>query len=141
LGHSFVLGRSVRQGCPLAPYLYLFFAEAFSGFLCSQIPPLCGLRLPLPVGDQDELLDSEYANDTLLFLDFSFEALDWVRTLLDCFYLATRARVNWNKSSGLLIGTEELYSWGETDGFTWLHPGETCTYLGFQIGLDVSPTQ
>ena len=28
-----------------------------------------------------------------------------------------------------------------TEGFTWLRPGQTCRYLGFQVGLDITPQQ
>ena len=47
VGDPFHLSRSVRQGCPLTPYLFLFFAEALSSFLRSQAPQLRGLQLPL----------------------------------------------------------------------------------------------
>ena len=30
LGNTFPITRSVRQGCPLAPYLFLFVGDAFS---------------------------------------------------------------------------------------------------------------
>ena len=141
LSRHFTLGRSVRQGCPLAPYLFLFFAEALSSFLCSQSTPIPGLHLPIAVGQQTELLDCEYADDTLLITEFSEDTLDRVRFLIDRFCLASGARVNWNKSSGILFGTDARSDWGVADGFTWLQPGQSCRYLGFQIGLDVTPAQ
>ena len=141
LSRHFTLGRSVRQGCPLAPYLFLFFAEALSSFLCSQSTPIPGLHLPIAAGQQTELLDSEYADDTLLITEFSEDTLDRVRFLIDRFCLASGARVNWNKSSGILFGTDARCDWGVADGFTWLQPGQSCRYLGFQIGLDVTPAQ
>ena len=64
-GPAFQLQRSVRQGCPLAPYLYLFVTEAFSTYLQA---PSNGLRgLPIPNATEDLLL-SECADDTVLFL-------------------------------------------------------------------------
>ena len=36
LGQAFVISRSVRQGCPLVPFLYLMIGEAFSSFLASK---------------------------------------------------------------------------------------------------------
>ena len=42
-GERFSISRSVRQGCPLAPSLFLFFAEAMSNFLTDQDTGLRGL--------------------------------------------------------------------------------------------------
>ncbi|MCO5552845.1 hypothetical protein L7F22_006363 [Adiantum nelumboides] len=39
-----------------------------------------------------------------------------------------------------LVGLDDIPTWGPRD-FLWLRPGETCRYLGFQVGLDVSPKQ
>ena len=86
-------------------------------------------------------MDSEYADDTLLITEFSEENLERGRCLIDRFCLASGARVNWNKSSGIILGTDVRTHWGTADGFTWLQPGESCRYLGFQIGLDVTPAQ
>ena len=62
----FALTRSVRHGCPLAPDLFLFFAETMSLFLRGHAPKIHGLRMPIE-GSED-LLDQEYVDDTLLFL-------------------------------------------------------------------------
>ena len=45
-GPAFQLQRSVRQGCPLAPYLYLFVTEAFSAYLQAPSSELWGLPIP-----------------------------------------------------------------------------------------------
>ena len=61
MGEGFTLERSVRQGCPLAPYLFLFFAEAMAHFLQARTTGLRGMHLP--IRDDAELLGTEYAND------------------------------------------------------------------------------
>ena len=66
MGERFTLERSVHQGCPLAPYLFLFFAEAMAHFLRAPTTGLLGMRLP--IRDDAELLDSEYADDTALYV-------------------------------------------------------------------------
>ncbi|MCO5580746.1 hypothetical protein L7F22_034616 [Adiantum nelumboides] len=102
VGSRFELSRSVRQGCPLAPYLFLFVAEAMSDFIRVHQPALRGLLMP--VSDEPELIDQEYADDTLLFLHYTLDVLDIIRFALERFCVASGARINWDKSYGILAG-------------------------------------
>ncbi|MCO5573426.1 hypothetical protein L7F22_027197 [Adiantum nelumboides] len=138
VGRTFQLSRSVRQGCPLAPYLFLLVAETMSDFIRAQQPALRGLLMP--VADGPDLIDQEYADDTLLFLHHSHDVLDAIQYALEVFCVASGARISWDKSYGILAGSDDIPTWGPGD-FTWLGPGETCRYLGFQVGLDVTPEQ
>ena len=91
---------SVRQGCPLTPYLFLFFAEAMAHFLRARTTGLRGMRLPIK--DDAELLDFEYANDMALYVQDDIETLERVRLSLEVFYLAVGVKINWHKSVGFL---------------------------------------
>ena len=64
-GAQISLTRSIRQGCPLAPFLFLFITEAMSAFSISQWTNLHGLSIP---NSRKSLLDSEFADDTMLYL-------------------------------------------------------------------------
>ena len=44
LGQAFSIPRSVRQGIPLAPFLYLMIGEAFISFLTSNNVNIKGLQ-------------------------------------------------------------------------------------------------
>ncbi|MCO5552573.1 hypothetical protein L7F22_006086 [Adiantum nelumboides] len=136
VGRTFQISRLVRQGCPLAPYLFLFVAETMSDFIRAQQPALRGLLMP--VADEPDFIDQEYADDTLLFLHHSHEVLDTIQYALEIFCVASGARINWDKSYGILAGSDDVPHW-VPGGFTWLRPGETCRYLGFQVGMDVTP--
>ena len=46
-GEQFSISTSVRQGCPLALTLFLFFVEAMSSSLTTQVTSLQGLRLTI----------------------------------------------------------------------------------------------
>ena len=101
VGQRFALTQYVRQGCPLAPYLFLFFAETMSLFLRGHAHQIHGLCMPIE-GSED-LLDQEYVDDTLLFCDFAPHALDSLRIGISIFCCASGARINWHKSSGFLV--------------------------------------
>ena len=60
-----LLRRSDREGCLLAPYLYLFISEAFSFFLNRSDARIRSLVVPHA---SKNLLDSKYADDTMLYL-------------------------------------------------------------------------
>ena len=47
MGERFCLERSVRQGCPLVPYLFLCFAEAMTHLLRARTTGIWGVRLPI----------------------------------------------------------------------------------------------
>ncbi|MCO5598408.1 hypothetical protein L7F22_052503 [Adiantum nelumboides] len=113
VGRTFQLFRSVGQGCPLAPYLFLLLAETISDFIRAHQPALRGLLMP--VADELDLIDQKYANDTLLFLHYSIEVLDTIRYALCVFCVASGARINWDKSYGILVGSDDVYTWGPSD--------------------------
>ncbi|XP_059064215.1 secreted RxLR effector protein 78-like [Cryptomeria japonica] len=76
LSDAFLLGRSIKQGCPLAPALFVISSEAFHYILRdhSMSPAIRGIRLP----NNEELITSQFADDTTIFFearDSNFEAL------------------------------------------------------------------
>ena len=64
-GESFILSRSVGQGRPMAPYLFIFLAEVMSSYLSDVVVGIQGLRIP---HSTEELLDTEFADDTSLYV-------------------------------------------------------------------------
>ena len=81
----------MRQGCPLAPYLFLFFVEAMSSYLHSHVPHIASLQLPLIDNVEQELLDREYANVTTLHTTFLVDSMDDKKLALDFFCIASGA--------------------------------------------------
>ena len=100
MGERFHLERSVRQGRSLAPYLFLFFVEAMTYYLRARTTGI--RRVCLPIKEDSELLDSEYANDTTLYVQDDEMTLERVRLALEVFCSAAGAKINWNKSVGFL---------------------------------------
>lgn len=65
----FTLSRSIRQGCPLAPALFVIVADALHYLLrnCSLSTRVMGIKLP----NNSELLNVQFANDTAILLNLS----------------------------------------------------------------------
>ncbi len=134
-GSSIQLTRSVRQGCPLAPFLFLFFAEAMSCYLNHMSTGLKGIISGM------EVLDAEFADDTGLYLEGTIENLLKAEHALGVFCEAAGAKINWHKTVGLWIGDLEPPDWSPDPNFTWLPKGTTVRYLGCQIGIDLTTEQ
>ncbi|MCO5584482.1 hypothetical protein L7F22_038410 [Adiantum nelumboides] len=132
VGRTFQISRSVS---PLAPYLLLFVAETMSDFIRAQQSALRGLLMP--VADEPDLIDQEHADDTLLFLHHSHDVLDTIQYALEVFCVASGARINWDKSYGILAGSDDVPHWGP-GGFTWLRPrvASVRTYGLYPYGME-----
>ncbi|CAM2117341.1 unnamed protein product [Caretta caretta] len=90
-------GRGVRQGCPLSGQLY---ALAIEPFLCLLRRRLTGLMLREP---ELRLVLSAYADDVLLVIQDPGN-LTQVEACQAIYSAASSTRVNWVKSSGLVVG-------------------------------------
>ena len=113
LGHRgppIPLCRYVRQGCPLAPFLYLFISEAFSFFLNRPDARIRGLVVPY-VGK--DLLDSMYANDTMLYLQGNDANLQQAERQIESYCKASGGKINWNKSRGFWVSPNLWSLWWE----------------------------
>ena len=59
-------------------------------------------RVRLPIRDDSKLLDSEYVDDTALYIQDNVELLERVRITLEIFCLAMGANINWHTSIDFL---------------------------------------
>lgn len=131
--HLFTAG--VRQGCPLAPLLYLFVGEALYRFLSSQ-----GIGFVLP-GLDTELVASQFADDTHVFVP-SLENVPELVSTLTTFKDASGQSINLGKSKLLPIGPGDRRDWAAMPASCCGIPIVTSVKalgLTFQAGLQ-TPT-
>ena len=121
-GERFSISRSVRQGCPLAPTLFLFFAEAMSSFLTAQNIGLQGLCMPVR---EEALLDSEFADDIAVYLHGHEANLTQFQVALEQFCNAYGAKINWHKSCGFWVSEGAAPSFTRFCFGIWQH-GDIC---------------
>ena len=128
---AFNLQRSVRQGCPLALYLFLLTVDVLGQMLQHPECHVKGLRLP----DNSYITNQMFADDTLLLLEGTPKNMDTALAVINKFSEASGAKLNLHKSVGVWIAqTERLWTWGEEAGMKWLQPGEVTRYLGYPFG-------
>ncbi len=72
VGSSFPLARSVRQGCPLAPYFFILATDVFGHMLDNQHFGVEGLSL----SRGGCIIDQTFADDTALYLQGSRSNMD-----------------------------------------------------------------
>ena len=130
LGGPFAISRGVRQGCPLSPLLYVVAAEPLSRAI-QDSQEIQGF--PLPSGEHLKIL--QYADDTTCFATNDSSLLSLIQ-LFDRYATATGAKLNLDKSEGLLFGPWKH----RTDlpvQLKWTM--ESLTILGCRIGNSTSP--
>ena len=74
--------------------MFLFFAEAMAHFFRARTIGIRGVRLPIK--DDSELLDLEYADNIALYIQNDEMTLERVRLALEVFCMAAEAKINWN---------------------------------------------
>ena len=118
----------------LLHFCFLLVAEAFSVHLNSQYANIKGLALPMPNAD----VDSEFADDTTLYVHASQSNLLQVQKAVDEFSDASGALINWDKSSGFWVASGVPPFNVPTSGFTWIPQGQSIRYLGCRVGLGLN---
>ena len=88
----FRVSRGVRQGCPLSPYLFIICTEIFISMINfnTHIHGISILNETIKI--------SQYADDTVIITDGSYESLLEVNSVLQNFYAVPGLRVNSHKS-------------------------------------------
>ena len=96
-GRSFKVERGVRQGCPLAPYLFLIVGEALTHIIKKAVKEkkLRGVMLP---GGKKQQCISQYADNSSFMVKGDKRDIDELVKLLKTFSEASGMKINWDKS-------------------------------------------
>jgi exonuclease III len=95
----FNIGRGVRQGDPLSPYLYLICAETLLLMLRENVN-IGGIRV-----NEGEILLSQFADDTTVCLDGSEESFCEAIRVLEAFTTFSGLKMNTEKTQVIWIGS------------------------------------
>lgn len=137
--YSFLVGRGVRQGCPLAPLLF---------FSATQ-PLMTELKINFKLGklrgfkiDKMVILDCYlFADNMGVFLDNSYTLFQELRGSLAKYEVSSGARLNLIKSSILLLGMDRPPDWLTHVGCSLMELGQINKYLGAPFGNSTTEQQ
>ncbi len=132
VGSDFQLTQSVRQGCPLAPNLFILATDVLGYMLADPKHEVEGLSLP----KGGLIRDQTFADDTALYLKGTPSNLDKAQRVLAIFSSASDAKINWHKSAAIWASkNERTWQWGTEVGLKWTPNGKGTRYLGIQVGF------
>jgi hypothetical protein len=84
--------------------------------------------------------DQTFADDTAMYLQGSPPNLDRAQNVLNIFWSASGAKINWHKSTAIWASKKKRdWHWGEEVGLRWILDEEGTRYLGVQVGSHLHP--
>ncbi|KAJ9559670.1 hypothetical protein OSB04_004830 [Centaurea solstitialis] len=134
---EFEMGRGLRQGDPLAPFLFLIVAENLNVLMeeaCEK-----GVFEGLRIGNEGVMISHlQYADDVIFFGKWSKVNLKNLIKILECFRLLSGLKINLRKSKlfGMGINEQEVRDWAREMGCEGgILP---FVYLGLPVGASMS---
>jgi hypothetical protein len=119
----------VRQGCPLALYLFLIAAEVLNAMVKQgmALGEVKGIKL---LGRKEQV-KAHYANDTSFMLSCEEASVRRLVQILNTFCLASGLVINWQKSNAYwkTAGNIPRPAWTDQLGVVWAKGGEVSKLL------------
>ncbi|KAL3676110.1 hypothetical protein R1sor_026058 [Riccia sorocarpa] len=128
--------RGIRQGCPLAPYLFALCIQVLMSMLNAELltRTIRGLR----INDDEQLFHQIFADDTGLFVQMERHIFENTMSTLRRFELASGAKLNLGKTLVLPLCTDNpVPTWLQQSQCTIALPFDRFRYLGILAGNNV----
>ncbi|MCO5548209.1 hypothetical protein L7F22_001666 [Adiantum nelumboides] len=133
---SIILKRSIRQGCPLAPLLFVIVADALGWLVQDSLNQ--GLIKGLPIfGNPKDLCLQQFADDTNAIIQNNPTSVDAFVNCLDVFCSASGSVINPHKT-GVWSSSNSIPPSVTRAGCKPIPSGSIFRLLGIPMGFDVS---
>jgi len=132
----FKMGRGLRQGDPLSPFLFLLMAEVLNKMFSNAVES--GQLRGLKIGVNEVLLSHlQFADDTLLFSEADQQQLKLIKSLLFSFQALSGLAVNYSKSALVVLGRDEVWARETAKILGCSYVKLPIIYLGIPLGDDM----
>jgi hypothetical protein len=129
------IARGLKQGDPLAPFLFLLVAEGLGGLMKAAVAS--GLFGGVVVENQMQQVSRlQYADDSVFIGEACFENIWTLKAILRHYELISGLKVNFFKSSLLGINVEESFLEGAATFLNCKIGSLPMKYLGIPIGAN-----
>lgn len=137
-GDSFLIPRSLRQGYPLSPLIFVFIAEALSHCVHSAVAfgHIKGVEV---LGLQAQYINGGFADDTHFVLDSALVNLQNIKALLEDFGVASRLTIQWMKSEACWLSQYPRPATTDLLGWAWKERDHVSKFLGFPFSTSIVP--
>lgn len=135
LSNPFPLERSIRQGCPLSPFLYVLAVDAL-GYLLQKYNHM-GLIKGIAIPNNSVVINSHFADDNLLFVQNYESEINNVMEVLELYCAVSGSRLAHHKTEFLMIQPDPVPPWIPNQWKLIKH-GQITRYLGIPFGLEFS---
>jgi len=125
--------RGLRQGDPMAPFLFIVVAKGLAGLVRQAMK--ANLLSGVKVGNKEvEVSFLQFADDTLFFCEDSWSNVVVMKSILRGFELASGLKINFHKSSlaGVNVQSNNLLCYSKFLNCNQL--GTPFKYLGLEVG-------
>ncbi|KAJ9555354.1 hypothetical protein OSB04_009968 [Centaurea solstitialis] len=133
---EFRMETGIRQGDPLAPFLFLVVAEGLHVMV--EEAKVKGLFKGLKVGNKEVVLSHlQYADDAIFFGEWEAGNIVNVIKILKCFHAVSGLKVNLGKCNifGLGVPEHEVNGWARVIGYS--SGSFPFIYLGLPVGVSM----
>jgi len=132
----FRMGRGLRQGDPLSPFLFVLVTEVLNRVMIRAAE--VGLFKGLQIGSHRETLTHlQFADDTLLFCEANEIYLQNLKKVLLSFQAFSGLAVNYSKSGLLVFGKGDQWANMVANHLACQLVQLPCTYLGVPLGANM----
>ncbi|MCH80186.1 LINE-1 reverse transcriptase like, partial [Trifolium medium] len=131
---DFVVGKGLRQGDPLSPFLFLIVAEGLTGLMCKAVDN--GFFQGYKVCNDILFHTLQFADDTIIVGEGNWDNLWSIKIVLRSFELVTGLKVNFFKSKLYGVNLDDNFLRASSD---FLHCGVDSIpfrFLGIPVGAN-----